>query len=90
MFLSFTIVLVLFCISWYTFSYHDDVNDYKSGFSRAYDCYMKTVRGLMFHDESNVFDTLALFSTKTFDVDSYGAKGDGKKDDTKVRTHDYI
>lgn len=30
------------------------------------------------------FDNLALVSTKTFDVDSYGAKGDGKKDDTKA------
>lgn len=37
----------------------------------------------MFQD-SYVFADLALIATKTFDVDSYGAKGDGKKDDTKV------
>ncbi|KAI3801342.1 hypothetical protein L1987_29446 [Smallanthus sonchifolius] len=74
-FLSFVIVFILFYIS----SYH---GDYTSGSSRAYTWYMKTIKDVMFQ-ESDVFDSLALVSTKTFDVDSFGAKGDGKKDDTK-------
>lgn len=44
---------------------------------------MKTVKDLMFQ-EPDAFDSLDLVATKTFDVDSFGAKGDGKKDDTKV------
>ncbi|KAK1420721.1 hypothetical protein QVD17_22545 [Tagetes erecta] len=79
------IVLILFCISFYT--YHEDiiVDDYKSGFSRTYALYMlKTITGFMCQ-ESDVSDNrLAPVSTKTFDVDSFGAKGDGKKDDTKA------
>ncbi|KAF5804281.1 putative polygalacturonase [Helianthus annuus] len=80
-FFSCGIVLILFCISCYTFSYHEHVRNYKSGFSKACTWYMKTVKDFMFQD-SDVFDSLALISTKTFDVVSHGAKGDGKKDDT--------
>ncbi|XP_071720440.1 polygalacturonase-like isoform X2 [Rutidosis leptorrhynchoides] len=82
-FFYFMIVLVLFCISLFTSSYHENVLDYKSGFSGACERYMDTFKDYMFQ-ELDVFDPLALFSTTTFDVDSYGAKGDGKKDDTKA------
>nr|XP_043620573.1 polygalacturonase-like [Erigeron canadensis] len=79
-------------ISWCTIGYHEDysVPHYKStgGFSRAYDWYMKAVKDFItFQDvDDDVIDNLANLSstTKTFDVDSYGAKGDGKKDDTKA------
>ncbi|CAH1432260.1 unnamed protein product [Lactuca virosa] len=76
-FLSFLLVLVLFCVSRYTCTSHE------SGLCRPYTRYMKTIKDFMFQ-ESYVFADSALVATKTFDVDSYGAKGDGKKDDTKA------
>ncbi|CAI9297734.1 unnamed protein product [Lactuca saligna] len=76
-FLSFLLVLVLICVSWYPCTSHE------SGLCRPYSQYMKTIKDFMFQD-SYVFADLALIATKTFDVDSYGAKGDGKKDDTKA------
>lgn len=85
----FVVVVVLFSISWYTYSYHEDVHDYKSSYSIVYAWYMNTVGYLMFQD-LDVFENLALASTNTFDVDSFGAKGDGKKDDTKVHNIDHV
>lgn len=89
LFLSIVVVFVLFYISWYPCSFHD--HDYESGLERAYTSglertytwYMETVKDFMFQD-SNVVADVALVSTKTFDVDSFGAKGDGKNDDTKA------
>ncbi|KAK1408476.1 hypothetical protein QVD17_40280 [Tagetes erecta] len=77
---SFVIVLVFFCLSCYSFTYHEHVHSYMS---RAYTCCIKTAIDYMFQDPSLTYG-LALVSTKTFDVDSFGAKGDGKKDDTNA------
>ncbi|KAI3782558.1 hypothetical protein L2E82_12609 [Cichorium intybus] len=73
-FLSLLLILVLLCIA---------CTSQELGFCRAYIGYIKTVKDFMFQD-SDLFTDLALVSTKTFDVDSFGAKGDGKKDDTKA------
>ncbi|KAL8236640.1 hypothetical protein R6Q59_017721 [Mikania micrantha] len=82
-FLSLVIILILILcsIACYTFCYH--TYDCTSGFSRVYTSFVKDG---MLQDYSEVFDSRlgALISTQTFDVDSYGAKGDGKKDDTKA------
>lgn len=86
---SFVIVLVFFLVSCYSFSYHGHVHNYMSSFSRAYTCCIKTATDYMFHDPDLTY-ALALVSAKTFDVDSFGAKGDGKKDDTNVHTHTYV
>ncbi|KAI7732275.1 hypothetical protein M8C21_004847 [Ambrosia artemisiifolia] len=80
-FFSCVVFVILFCILCYTFSYHEHVRDYKSGILRACTWHMKTVKDYMFQ-ESEVFDSLDLVSTKIFDVDSYGDKDYGKKDDT--------
>ncbi|KAK9055481.1 hypothetical protein SSX86_026564 [Deinandra increscens subsp. villosa] len=82
------LILVLFFISRHTASScHDDViGNYKSSIvSGVYSWYMKTIEDFMLQLESDAFDSLDLVSsTKTFDVDSYGAKGDGKTDDTEA------
>ncbi|XP_076934628.1 polygalacturonase-like [Bidens hawaiensis] len=82
-FLSLVMVPIFFSISCSSFSYHEDAGNYESGFSIASIWYMKIFKDSMFQ-ESDAFDSLDLVATKTFDVDSFGAKGDGKKDDTKA------
>ncbi|KAJ9548032.1 hypothetical protein OSB04_020575 [Centaurea solstitialis] len=82
LFLSLVVAIVLFYTSWYPCSFHD--HDYESSLKKAYTRCMETVKDFMFQDSIVIADDVALRATKTFDVDSYGAKGDGKKDDTKA------
>ncbi|KAM0026450.1 hypothetical protein Hdeb2414_s0020g00558351 [Helianthus debilis subsp. tardiflorus] len=85
--LSFVIVLAFYCVSCYSFSYHEDVvHDYMSPLSRVYTCCIRKALRYMFQDPGFSSSLLAL----PFDVDSFGAKGDGKKDDTNVCTHTYV
>ncbi|MFS8015031.1 putative endo-polygalacturonase [Helianthus anomalus] len=83
--LSFVIVfLAFYCVSCYSsFSYHEDVHDYMSPLSRVYTCCIRKALRYMFQDPG-FSSTLLALPTKTFDVDSFGAKGDGKKDDTNA------
>ncbi|XP_076896264.1 polygalacturonase-like [Bidens hawaiensis] len=70
--LTFVIILA-FCISYYHFSYHEDVMsciNSKTYIKTAIDYY--------------IFQEPVLSTYKTFDVDSFGAKGDGKTDDTNA------
>ncbi|KAJ0780149.1 putative endo-polygalacturonase [Helianthus annuus] len=78
--LSFVIVLFFYCVSCYSFSYHEDVHDYMSPLSRVYTCCIRKALLYMFQDPGFSSSLLAL----PFDVDSFGAKGDGKKDDTNA------
>ncbi|KAI3772608.1 hypothetical protein L6452_03798 [Arctium lappa] len=83
LFISIVVAIVLFYTSWYPCSFHD--HDYELGLERAYTWCMETVKDFIFQDSIVIADVhVALVSTKTFDVDSYSAKGDGKKDDTKA------
>ncbi|PWA57579.1 polygalacturonase [Artemisia annua] len=80
--LYFSFVLVLLCISWHTCRDHENVHD-EASLSIAYTWYTKMVE-VFTSQYPNAFDNTDQVSAKTFSVDSYGAKGDGKTDDTKA------
>ena len=81
-FLYFAFILVLLCISWHTCCDYENVHD-EASLSIAYTWYTKTVE-VFVSQYPNASDDTDQVSAKTFSVDSYGAKGDGKTDDTKV------